>query len=92
MHREDRELVTASIQAIGRCASRLPEVADSCMRTLMTLIANRSEEVVAESVVVIKKLLQAGANQVPLSALSLSCASAGLMVSCRCRTSRFDKW
>jgi hypothetical protein len=35
----------------------------------MTLIANRSEEVVAESVVVIKKLLQAGANQVPLKSI-----------------------
>lgn len=33
------------------------------MRTLMGLIANRSESVVAEAVVIIKKLLQAGANQ-----------------------------
>jgi len=63
VHREDKELVTASIQAIGRCASRLTEVTDRCMRTLMTLISNRSEEVVAESVVVIKKLLQTGAKQ-----------------------------
>ena len=39
---EDKDLVTASIQAIGRCATRLPEVADSCMRTLMVLISNPS--------------------------------------------------
>ncbi|KAL6049496.1 AP-3 complex subunit beta [Balamuthia mandrillaris] len=62
VYQEDKELVTAAIQAIGRCASRIKDVAETCMRTLMQLISNSSEAVVAESVVVIKKLLQMGAK------------------------------
>ena len=55
---EDKEFVTAAIQAIGRCAAAIPAVADSCMQQLLLLMANPSQTVVAESIVVIKKLLQ----------------------------------
>lgn len=54
----DTEFVAATIQSIGRCASTIPEVADTCLNGLVALLSNRNETVVAESVVVIKKLLQ----------------------------------
>ncbi|CAG0912795.1 unnamed protein product, partial [Notodromas monacha] len=54
----NKEFVTATIQAIGRCASNIKEVTDSCLHGLVILLSNRDESVVAESVVVIRKLLQ----------------------------------
>lgn len=54
----DKEFVAATIQAIGRCASSIKEVTDTCLNGLVSLMSNRDETVVAESVVVIKKLLQ----------------------------------
>lgn len=50
--------VTESIQAVGRCAMRVPEVTESCLEGLISLLHSKSDLVVAESVVVIKKLLQ----------------------------------
>ncbi|KAG1662789.1 AP-3 complex subunit beta-1 [Nymphon striatum] len=54
----DKDFVAATIQAIGRCASSISEVTDTCLNGLVSLLSNRDEAVVAESVVVIKKLLQ----------------------------------
>ncbi|KAH9524487.1 AP-3 complex subunit beta-2 [Bulinus truncatus] len=54
----DKEFAAATIQAIGRCASSIAEVTDTCLNGLVRLMSNRDEAVVAESVVVIKKLLQ----------------------------------
>uniref|UniRef100_T1I5H4 AP-3 complex subunit beta n=1 Tax=Rhodnius prolixus TaxID=13249 RepID=T1I5H4_RHOPR len=54
----DKEFVAAAIQAIGRCASNIKEVTDSCLSGLVSMLSNRDEAVVAESVIVIKKLLQ----------------------------------
>ncbi|CAG5115388.1 unnamed protein product [Candidula unifasciata] len=54
----DKEFAAATIQAIGRCASSIAEVTDACLNGLVRLMSNRDEAVVAESVVVIKKLLQ----------------------------------
>lgn len=54
----DKEFVAAAIQAIGRCASNIKEVTDTCLCGLVSMLSNRDEAVVAESVVVIKKLLQ----------------------------------
>lgn len=54
----DKEFVAATIQAIGRCASNIREVTDTCLSGLVTLLSNRDESVVGESVVVIRKLLQ----------------------------------
>ncbi|GAB6018942.1 AP-3 complex subunit beta-2 [Chamberlinius hualienensis] len=59
----DKEFVASTIQAIGRCASNIPEVTDTCLNGLVNLMSNRSEAVVAESVVVIKKLLQMQPSQ-----------------------------
>ena len=55
---DDKVFATATIQCIGRCASRLPNVTESCLSGLMILMSKKDEAVVAESVVVIKKLLQ----------------------------------
>lgn len=59
----DKEFVGASIQAIGRCASNIKGVTDTCLNGLVSLLSNRDEAVVAESVVVIKKLLQTQPNE-----------------------------
>ncbi|KAF6076572.1 adaptor related protein complex 3 subunit beta 2 [Phyllostomus discolor] len=54
----DKDFVAATIQAIGRCATSIGRVRDTCLNGLVQLLSNRDELVVAESVVVIKKLLQ----------------------------------
>lgn len=37
----DKEFVGASIQAIGRCASNIKEVTDTCLNGLVSLLSNR---------------------------------------------------
>ncbi|KAL4622779.1 AP-3 complex subunit beta-2-like isoform X3 [Arapaima gigas] len=54
----DKDFVAATIQAIGRCATAIGEVRDTCLNGLVQLLSSCDEVVVAESVVVIKKLLQ----------------------------------
>ncbi|XP_067931341.1 AP-3 complex subunit beta-2-like [Watersipora subatra] len=49
---------TAAIQAIGKIATGISDITDACMGGLISLLSNKSESVVGESVVVIKKLLQ----------------------------------
>jgi len=60
--REDKDFVAEVIQAIGKCAVRIPEVTDRCMVQLMQLLASKSQAVVAEAVVIIKQLLQMPQN------------------------------
>ncbi|KAM4810416.1 AP-3 complex subunit beta-1 [Rhinophrynus dorsalis] len=55
---QDKHFAAATIQAIGRCATNISAVTDTCLNGLVYLLSNRDEVVVAESVVVIKKLLQ----------------------------------
>ncbi|XP_025031788.1 AP-3 complex subunit beta-1-like, partial [Python bivittatus] len=55
---QDKQFAAAAIQAIGRCATNISEVTDTCLNGLVCLLSNRDEIVVAESIVVIKKLLQ----------------------------------
>ncbi|ESO12816.1 hypothetical protein HELRODRAFT_62184, partial [Helobdella robusta] len=54
----DKELAAATIQSIGRCATTISEITDTCLNGLVNLLSNRNEAVVGESVIVIKKLLQ----------------------------------
>ncbi len=54
--------IASTIQAIGRCAASIDEVTDTCLNGLVHLLSNRDQAVVAESVVVIKKLLQTQAG------------------------------
>lgn len=60
---QDKVFAAATIQAIGRCATNITEVTDTCLNGLVLLLSNRDETVVAESVVVIKKLLQTQPSQ-----------------------------
>ncbi|XP_061391616.1 LOW QUALITY PROTEIN: AP-3 complex subunit beta-2 [Musca vetustissima] len=59
----DRSFVASTIQAIGRCAASIKEVTETCLSGLVHLLSNRDEHVVAESVIVIKNLLQTKAAQ-----------------------------
>ncbi|XP_055902331.1 AP-3 complex subunit beta-2 [Eupeodes corollae] len=59
----DRVFVAATIQAIGRCAASIKEVTDTCLSGLVHLLSNKDEHIVAESVVVIKMLLQTKAAE-----------------------------
>ncbi|CAJ0750025.1 22931_t:CDS:10 [Entrophospora sp. SA101] len=54
----NKDFATSAIQAIGRCAIGMPEMAESCLNGLMKLLWSKNDAVVAESVVVIKRLLQ----------------------------------
>eukprot|EP01133_Synstelium_polycarpum_P016718 gene16718-19872_t len=59
---EDKKFAAATIQAIGRCASNIPDVTESCTYGLMSLLSNSSTTVVAECVIVLKRLLQLNAE------------------------------
>jgi HEAT repeat protein len=52
------DFVAKAIQTIGKCAMIVPEVASVCQRFLLAQMASESQEIVAESVVVLKQLLQ----------------------------------
>nr|XP_022915236.1 AP-3 complex subunit beta-2 isoform X1 [Onthophagus taurus] len=54
----DKVFAAATIQAIGKCACRLADIADSCLNGLVSLLSNGNEAIVAESVIVVKRLLQ----------------------------------
>lgn len=54
----DKRFVAATIQAIGRVACSISEVTVSCLQGLLSLLSNRDEAIVAESIIVIKTLLQ----------------------------------
>ncbi|RWS29173.1 AP-3 complex subunit beta-2-like protein [Leptotrombidium deliense] len=50
----DMEFVSATIRAIGRCASRIKEVAPVCLHGLISLLSNRNEAIVSQSIIVIR--------------------------------------
>ncbi|XP_074596275.1 uncharacterized protein LOC141851429 [Brevipalpus obovatus] len=50
----DMEFVSATIQAIGKCASRIEKVAPTCLSGLISLLSNRNEAIVAQSIIVIR--------------------------------------
>ena len=55
----DTSFVTSTVRCLGRIADANPSVADTCLRGLMNLVRTSSADtVVAESVVVIRQLLQ----------------------------------
>lgn len=53
-YQADMEFVSATIQAIGKCASRIKEVAATCLSGLISLLSNRNEAIVAQSIIVIR--------------------------------------
>uniref|UniRef100_A0A5S6QMZ7 AP-3 complex subunit beta n=1 Tax=Trichuris muris TaxID=70415 RepID=A0A5S6QMZ7_TRIMR len=54
----DKDFTAETINAIGRCACNIEEVRDSCLKGLVSFMANPNDLVVAQSVIVIKNLLQ----------------------------------
>lgn len=60
---QDKEFAAATINAIGRCASTIKEVSDSCLAGLVNLMSKKDETIVGESVVVIKRLLQSNPSK-----------------------------
>ncbi|KAF2076006.1 hypothetical protein CYY_002666 [Polysphondylium violaceum] len=60
---EDKIFVAATIHSIGTCATNIPDVTESCIYGLVSLLSNPSSVVVAESVVVLKRLLQMNAKE-----------------------------
>ncbi|CAH8558810.1 unnamed protein product [Schistosoma turkestanicum] len=54
----DEEFVTATIQAIGRCASTVPQISDVCLGGLLRLMSRPKEKIMGECVIVLRKLLQ----------------------------------
>ncbi|CAF0807411.1 unnamed protein product [Adineta ricciae] len=59
----DKEFGAQTIHAIGRCASTIPDVTEACLNGLVALMSKKDETIVAESVVVVKKLLQINPSQ-----------------------------
>ncbi|CAF1101511.1 unnamed protein product [Didymodactylos carnosus] len=59
----DKEFGAQTIHAIGRCASTIKEVTEACLNGLITFNFAIAETIVAESVVVVKKLLQINPSQ-----------------------------
>ncbi|KAL7689956.1 putative clathrin/coatomer adaptor, adaptin-like, armadillo-like helical, AP complex subunit beta [Plasmopara halstedii] len=54
----DKSFVTMTVRALGRVANAMPSVAERCLNGLMRLVRSSNDQVVAESVVVIRHLLQ----------------------------------
>ncbi|VDM05914.1 unnamed protein product, partial [Schistocephalus solidus] len=54
----DPEFVATTIQCIGRGASIVPQIAETCLTGLLRLMSRKNERIVAESVIVMRKLLQ----------------------------------
>ncbi|CAF0877310.1 unnamed protein product [Adineta steineri] len=59
----DKEFGAQTIHAIGRCASTISDVTEACLNGLVALMSKKDETIVAESVVVVKKLLQINPSQ-----------------------------
>ncbi|CAH0478516.1 unnamed protein product [Peronospora belbahrii] len=54
----DKYFVTMTVRALGRVADAMAAVAERCLSGLMRLVRSSNEQVVAESVMVIRQLLQ----------------------------------
>ncbi|KAI8087604.1 adaptin N terminal region-domain-containing protein [Gilbertella persicaria] len=67
----NKDFVAATIQAIGRCATSVPTATDQCLRLLMKLLRSRNELVVAESVLVLTRLLQVPSEERSKSVITL---------------------
>ncbi|DAZ96254.1 TPA: hypothetical protein N0F65_012557 [Lagenidium giganteum] len=77
----DKSFVTMTVRALGRVADAMPSVAERCLNGLMRLVRSSNEKVVAESVIVIRQLLQQ--NNVEKDRLRVVRSLAAMMVSGR---------
>ena len=53
-YQDDLEFMSATIESIGQCASRIKEIAPVCLNGLLSLLSNRNESIVAQSIVVLR--------------------------------------
>lgn len=53
-YQDDLEFMSATIESIGQCASRIKEIAPVCLNGLVSLLSNRNKTIVAQSIVVIR--------------------------------------
>lgn len=53
-YQDDLDFMSATIESIGQCASRIKEIAPICLNGLVSLLSNRNETIVAQSIVVIR--------------------------------------
>lgn len=53
-YQDDLEFISATVQSIGHCASRIKEIAPICLNGLISLLSNRNEVIVSQSIVVIR--------------------------------------
>lgn len=53
-YQDDLEFMSATIESIGQCASAIKEIAPICLNGLVSLLSNRNESIVAQSIVVIR--------------------------------------
>ena len=53
-YQDDLEFMSVTIQSIGKCASRINEIAPVCLNGLIKLLSNRNEAIVSQSIVVIR--------------------------------------
>lgn len=53
-YQDDLEFMSATIESIGQCASMINEIAPMCLNGLVSLLSNRNESIVAQSIVVIR--------------------------------------
>jgi AP-3 complex subunit beta len=81
----DKSFVTMTVGALGRVADAMPSVAERCLSGLMRLVKSSNEQVVAESVVVIRQLLQQ--NNVEKDAVRVVRSLAAMLVSGRVTSS-----
>ncbi|KAH9118372.1 hypothetical protein LEN26_012131 [Aphanomyces euteiches] len=83
----DKGFVTMTVRALGRVADAMPSVSEKCLKGLMRLVRSVHEQVVAESVVVIRQLLQqqqqASPNAPATANIKVVRSLAAMMVSGR---------
>ncbi|KAI6655328.1 AP-3 complex subunit beta-2-like [Oopsacas minuta] len=63
IYNDDFLFVSAAIHAIGRIASRVPEISDICLSGLLGLLSCTDLDIAGESVIVIQRLLHLGPGQ-----------------------------
>ncbi|KAF7726132.1 AP-3 complex subunit beta-2 [Apophysomyces ossiformis] len=68
----NKDFVAAAIQAIARCAANISTGSERCLRLLMKLLRSSNELVVAESVLVLTRLLQVPSEEKARSVISLA--------------------
>jgi vesicle coat complex subunit len=59
----DVDFLKKSVRALGRCAIKVPQAADKCVKTLVDLIQTKVDYVVQEAVVVIKDIFRRYPNR-----------------------------